>query len=69
MAAQLGLLDLAQLTPLDLEKKITVEQAAGINSVHPDTFKRNHPHLVRKVGLRAERVKLGDAINLPPPPE
>ena len=65
--AQLGLREIEQLTPLDLKKKITVKLPAEINDVHPDTFKRNHPHLVKKVGARAERVELGDAINLPPP--
>ena len=56
------------LTPLDLKRKITTKQAAELNSVSEDFFKRNYRHLIRKIGPRRNAVELGDAINLPPKP-
>lgn len=67
--AELASLDLANLTPLDLKRKIPVPEAAALNSMSPATFERNHPHLIRKVSKRLKAVELGDAINLPPPPK
>jgi hypothetical protein len=70
LLAQLGpltKLDLAGLGPLALKKKVSVPDAAAINDVHPATFKRHYPHLIKKIGKRREVVELGDAINLPPP--
>jgi hypothetical protein len=55
-------------TALELEKIIPVFEAAGLNNQHEDTFKRNFPHLIRKVGKRKTGVKLRDAITLPPAP-
>jgi hypothetical protein len=63
----LAKLDLAQLGPLALKKKVSVSDAAAINDVHPATFKRHYAHLIKKIGKRREVVELGDAINLPPP--
>jgi hypothetical protein len=59
----------AGLTPLELKRKIPVPEAAALNSMHPATFKRHYKHLIRKISPRREAVELGDAINLPPPPE
>jgi hypothetical protein len=58
---------LGNFAPLELEKIIPVSQAAVLNNQHEDTFRRNYPHLVRKVGKRKTGVKLRDAITLPPP--
>jgi hypothetical protein len=55
-------------TALELEKIIPVSDAAGLNNQHEDTFRRNFPHLIRKVGRRKTGVKLRDAITLPPAP-
>ena len=43
-------------------------KAAGLNNQHEDTFRRNFPHLIRKIGKRKTGVKLRDAITLPPAP-
>jgi hypothetical protein len=56
-----------KLTPLELEQNITLDDAAALNAVHPVTFKRAFPHLVRKIGPRRQVVKLRDAINPTPP--
>ena len=55
-------------TALELEKIIQVFEAAGLNNQHEDTFRRNFPHLIRKVGKRKTGVKLRDAITLPSAP-
>jgi hypothetical protein len=60
-------LSIAGLTPFELARKIPVADAAAHNSVHVDTFKKNFPHLIRKIGKRRLGVTLYDAILLPPP--
>src|SRR5258707_3500664 len=57
------------LTPLELARKISMADAAAHNSVHVDTFKRNYPHLLRRIGKRRIGVTVHDAIVLPPPPD
>jgi hypothetical protein len=54
------------LTPLERRRKIPVSEAAELNSVSEDTFRRHYAHLIRKVSPRRDAVELGDAINLPP---
>ena len=56
------------LLPLELKRKITTKQAADLNGVSEDTFKRHYSHLIRKIGQRRNFVELGYAINLPPTP-
>jgi hypothetical protein len=58
---------LADLSPLELKRKITTRQAAELNGVSEDMFKRHYRHLIRKIGPRRLAVELGDAIELPPP--
>jgi hypothetical protein len=60
-------ISISGLTPLQLAQKIPVADAAAHNGVHVDTFKKNFPHLIRKVGKRRLAVTLFDAIMLPPP--
>jgi hypothetical protein len=59
---------LRNFTALELEKIIPVSDAASLNNQHEDTFRRNFPHLIRKVGKRKTGVKLRDAITLPTAP-
>jgi hypothetical protein len=35
--------------------------------VHVDTFKKNYPHLLKRIGKRLLAVTVYDAIVLPPP--
>jgi hypothetical protein len=58
---------IAGLSPLELNRKIPLAEAANINSVSVDTFKRNFFHLLVRVGKRRWAVKLEDALTLPPP--
>jgi hypothetical protein len=51
-------LRLPELTALELEKHITVEQAAKILGIHPETFEEHYGHLIHKVSPRCRRVKL-----------
>jgi hypothetical protein len=57
----------SRLGPLELKRKISVKQAAELNDVSEDTFRRHHRHLIIKVSPRRDAVTLDDAINLPPP--
>jgi len=50
---------------LQRHQKIRVEDAARLNAMHPDKFKKRYAHLIRKVSDRVEAVELGDAIDLP----
>jgi hypothetical protein len=52
---------------IELERRIPLDDAAALNSVHPSTFKRNYGHLVEKFGPRLDLVKLRHALTLPPP--
>jgi hypothetical protein len=54
------------LSPVELMVKISVAEAAARNGVHIDTFKKNFPHLIKRVGKRRLAVTLYDAIVLPP---
>jgi len=56
------------LTPAERRRKVSVQEAARINAIHVSTFRRNHAHLIKRVGKRRQAVELGDAIDLPPPP-
>jgi hypothetical protein len=58
---------IAGLTPLELNRKISVIEAASYNGVHVDTFKKNFPHLLKRIGKRRLAVTVYDAIVLPPP--
>ena len=57
----------AGLSPLELARKISLAEAAKHNDVHPDTFRKNFPHLIKRIGKRRLAVTLFDALMLPPP--
>lgn len=57
------------LSPLERRKKITVKQAAELNSISEATFRRRYKHLIRKISPRRDAVELGAAIDLPPAEE
>jgi hypothetical protein len=54
---------LPSLSALDLEKHISVKQAAEMKGVSRDTFKRHYAHLIRKVSPRRNTVKLRDLLS------
>jgi hypothetical protein len=56
------------ISALELKRKITTREAAELNGVSEDFFKRHYRHLIRKIGPRRRAVELGDAITLPPKP-
>ncbi len=41
---------LADLSPLELRRKITTKEAAELNGVSEDMFKRHYRHLIRRIG-------------------
>jgi hypothetical protein len=58
---------IADLSPLELRRKIGVQEAAALNDLSEATFRRHYPHLIKKISPRRDVVELVDAINLPPP--
>jgi hypothetical protein len=59
---------LAGFSPLELNKRLPLAEAAALNRFKdPETFRKNYPHLVRRVGRRRLVVTLYDALMLPPP--
>jgi hypothetical protein len=53
----------SQVTLSDEAKRrrmVSVDQAAELKNIPPDTFKRNDSHLIRKVSKRRRGVRLGD---------
>jgi hypothetical protein len=49
-------------TALDLQRKISVKEAAALNNVSEDTFKRHYSHLIKKISPRRAVVALSDAL-------
>ena len=49
---------LPKLTALDLERHISVKEAARIKGISPDTFKRHYAHLIQKTSPRRNTVKV-----------
>jgi hypothetical protein len=50
------------LSEIDLERHISVPEAAELKGISPDTFKRHYGHLIHKVSPRRKTVKLRDAL-------
>jgi hypothetical protein len=55
------------LTPAqELERGLPVEQAAAMNNISKDTWKRRYPHTIEKISPRRAIVRLKHALNPPP---
>jgi hypothetical protein len=54
------------LTPAqELERGLPVEQAAAMNNISLDTWKRRYPHLIEKISPRRSIVRMKHALNPP----
>jgi hypothetical protein len=53
---------LPELTALDLERHVSVREAAAFKGISEDTFKRHYGHLIRKQSPRRNTVKLRDLL-------
>jgi hypothetical protein len=49
---------------LALRQKIKVKEAAELNSMSEDTFRRRHGNLIQQISPRRQAVELGDALNI-----
>jgi hypothetical protein len=49
---------------LTLRRKITVKEAAELNSLSVDTFRRRYRHLIQQISPRRQAVALGDALSI-----
>jgi hypothetical protein len=54
---------LPELTALDLERHVSVPEAAALKGISEDTFKRHYPHLIRRPSPRRATVKLRDLLS------
>jgi hypothetical protein len=60
---------LAGFSPMELNRRFPVSEAAEFNGFKDkESFEKNYPHLVKKVGKRKKHVTLYDMLVLPPPP-
>jgi hypothetical protein len=48
-------------------RKISVREAAKLNSLSEDTFRRRYPHLIKRVSPRRDAVELSDALAIGEP--
>jgi hypothetical protein len=53
---------LPELSALELEKHVSVPEAAAIKGVSPWTFKRHYSHLIKRVSPRRHAVKIRDLL-------
>jgi len=56
------ILDSVALSALELERHVSVPEAAKLKNISADTFKRRYAHLIRKVSPRRNAVKLRDLL-------
>lgn len=54
------------VSPLERRRKISVAEAAALNSIHEATFRRHYAHLIKEISPRRQAVEVGDALDLPP---
>jgi hypothetical protein len=52
----------ADFPTVELERRISVAEAARIKGISPDTFKRHYSHLIEQISPRRQAVKLKHAI-------
>ena len=60
---------LAGFTPMELNKRLTLAEAAELNKFKDtESFEENYKYLVKRIGKRKKFMTLYDALVLPPPP-
>jgi hypothetical protein len=59
----LSAIKLPELSALELEKHVSVPEAAAIKGISPDTFKRHYSHLIHKQSPRRNTVKLRNLLS------
>ena len=47
---------------LALRRKISVREAAELNNLSEDSFRRHYKHLIKDISPRRQAVELGDAL-------
>jgi hypothetical protein len=54
----------AELSALDLEKIITLTEAAAFTGLSKDSLRRHHKHLFRRLSPKRIGIKLKDALTI-----
>jgi hypothetical protein len=55
-------MDFKLATELVRRQKVSVKEAASLNGISEDTFRRRHSHLIKQVSPRRQAVELADAL-------
>jgi len=53
---------LPELSAFDLEKHVSVSEAAEYLNLSEDSFRRHYSHLIKKVSPRRDAVKIRDLV-------
>jgi hypothetical protein len=62
MTLSLSRTKLPELSALDLERRVSVPEAAEYLNISVDTFRRHYQRLIRKVSPRRDAVRLRDLL-------
>jgi hypothetical protein len=54
---------LPKLTALELERHVSLREAATIMGMSVDTFRRHYSHLIKKMSRRRDGVRLRDLLS------
>jgi hypothetical protein len=57
-----------EISAIERHRRIPLREAARLAGLSEWVFKRHYKHLIHKISTRRVAVKLGDALDLPPPP-
>jgi hypothetical protein len=55
----------AELTPIELERIVSLEEAARLGGVSTDTLRRNYPEKILQLSPKRRGMRLRDALRLP----
>jgi hypothetical protein len=54
--------DTSALSPIELERRVSVTEAARIKGISEDSYRRHYSHTIEQVSPRRQAVKLKHAI-------
>jgi hypothetical protein len=54
----------SELTPLERERIATMGEAAAFTSLSRDTLERRYPHLIRRISVRRNGIRVRDLLDI-----
>jgi hypothetical protein len=55
--------DTPALSPIELERRVSVAEAARIKGISEDSFRRHYGHVIERVSPRRQAVRLKHAVS------